>query len=66
VNLFQVDSGSADVYGVSYVAVNKAGHEDLLTCGAIKWPEHSAVFKNRIFFTRCNIYLLLFDDAMNC
>lgn len=40
----------ADVYGVSRVAVIKASHEDPLTCGAMKWPKHAAVFKNRILY----------------
>ena len=57
VNLFHGDIGSADVYGVSYVAVKTASHEDLLTCGAMKWPTHSDVFKNQICLLRDAVFV---------
>ena len=64
-NLFQVESGSTDVYGVSCAAVNEASHEDLLTCNEM--AETFCSFQRpHLPFTRCNIYLLLFNDAVNC
>jgi len=53
------------VYGVSCAAVNEASHEDLLTCNEMA-ETFGSFQRPHLPFTRCNFYLLLFNDAVNC